>query len=153
MPGLVLLRAPGSPPLDPPLPHVEVIADAAALLERLERGGAGIRAVALDGDLEDVLALSRSIRASDPTVGIILLPEASTAGTELLDTLERLAALPDEVAQTAHDMGTPLNTILGYAELLEKSAGDAKSRKRAATIATQVESLSQALDRLVERLR
>lgn len=55
----------------------------------------------------------------------------------------------DLVAAIAHEIGTPMTTILGYAELLEKSAGDEKNRRRAATIVEQVHRVSELTEQLL----
>jgi PAS domain S-box-containing protein len=61
------------------------------------------------------------------------------------DKITSIAAL---TAGIAHDIGTPLTTILGYAELLVKSASDEKNRKRAITIIEQVNRVTDLLEML-----
>jgi PAS domain S-box-containing protein len=61
---------------------------------------------------------------------------------------EKLASIATLTAGIAHDIGTPMNVILGYAGMLENSLEDAKQRKRARLIgeATQwVADLIQTL--------
>jgi signal transduction histidine kinase len=67
------------------------------------------------------------------------------------DPLDELSAGPlgDLLAAVAHELGTPLTAILGYAELLQKSAGDEKNRKRAATIVAQVHRLGELTEKLL----
>jgi signal transduction histidine kinase len=64
------------------------------------------------------------------------------------------SASPSElVAAIAHEIGTPMTTILGYAELLAKSAGDEKSRERASTIVEQVHRVSRLTEKLLSESR
>jgi len=62
---------------------------------------------------------------------------------------EKLASITALAAGIAHDVGTPMTAILGYAQLLTKSVGDEKNRKRAATIVEQVHRLSDLIEPLM----
>jgi signal transduction histidine kinase len=53
------------------------------------------------------------------------------------------------MAAIAHEIGTPMTTILGYAELLAKSVGDEKNRQRATTIVEQVHRVSELTEQLL----
>ena len=66
---------------------------------------------------------------------------------------EQLAALSTITAGIAHDVGTPMTTILGYAELLERSATDEKSRDRARHIVDQVRRVTDLLQTLLNIAR
>lgn len=66
---------------------------------------------------------------------------------------EQLAALSTITAGIAHDVGTPMTTILGYAELLERSAVDDKSRERAHHIVDQVRRVTDLLQTLLNIAR
>ncbi len=66
---------------------------------------------------------------------------------------EQLAALSTITAGIAHDVGTPMTTILGYAELLERSAPDEKSRDRARHIVDQVRRVTDLLQTLLNIAR
>ncbi len=66
---------------------------------------------------------------------------------------EQLAALSTITAGIAHDVGTPMTTILGYAELLERSAPDDKSRDRARRIVDQVRRVTDLLQTLLNIAR
>jgi PAS domain S-box-containing protein len=66
---------------------------------------------------------------------------------------EQLAALSTITAGIAHDVGTPMTTILGYAELLERSAPDEKSRERAHHIVDQVRRVTDLLQTLLNIAR
>ena len=66
---------------------------------------------------------------------------------------EQLAALSTITAGIAHDVGTPMTTILGYAELLERSVPDDKSRERARHIVEQVRRVTDLLQTLLNIAR
>ncbi len=66
---------------------------------------------------------------------------------------EQLAALSTITAGIAPDVGTPMTTILGYAELLESSAPDEKSRSRARHIVDQVRRVTDLLQTLLNIAR
>lgn len=67
--------------------------------------------------------------------------------------MEQLAALSTITAGIAHDVGTPMTTILGYAELLERSAADERSRDRARQIVDQVRRVTDLLQTLLNIAR
>lgn len=66
---------------------------------------------------------------------------------------EQLASLSTITAGIAHDVGTPMTAILGYAELLEASAADEKSRTRAHQIVEQVRRVTDLLQTLLNVAR
>ena len=66
---------------------------------------------------------------------------------------EKLASITALTAGLAHDLGTPMTAILGYAELLVKSVGDEKNRKRATTIVEQVHRVSDLIETLMNLAR
>lgn len=75
------------------------------------------------------------------------------AAEERARQAEQLAALSTITAGIAHDVGTPMTTILGYAELLEHSASDDKSRERARHIVEQVRRVTDLLHTLLNIAR
>ena len=68
-------------------------------------------------------------------------------------TAEELAAVGTVVAGLAHEIGTPMGVIQGHAELLEKAAGDDRSRWRARAIGEQVERISNIIQTLLNLAR
>jgi PAS domain S-box-containing protein len=66
---------------------------------------------------------------------------------------EKRASLVALTASISHDVATPMTAILVYAELLEKSVGSEKNRKRASTIVEQVRRVSQMIDTLLKLAR
>ncbi|MFK7898741.1 MAG: nitrogen regulation protein NR(II) [Myxococcota bacterium] len=66
---------------------------------------------------------------------------------------EQLAALSTITAGITHDVGTPMTTILGYAELIEGSTDEEKNRKRATHIVEQVRRVTDLLRTLLNIAR
>lgn len=70
-----------------------------------------------------------------------------------LKRVEPLAALGRITGTIAHELGTPLNSVLGYTQLLaqEKLTGDA--RRRLEIIKTQVERMADIIGQYLSRVR
>jgi PAS domain S-box-containing protein len=85
--------------------------------------------------------------------GIVRDLERLRQAEERARQAEQLAALSTITAGIAHDVGTPMTTILGYAELLERSAPDEKSRDRARHIVDQVRRVTDLLQTLLNIAR
>lgn len=66
---------------------------------------------------------------------------------------EQLAELSTISAGIAHDVGTPMTTILGYAELLQKNVTNPKNRERAGHIVDQVRRVKDLLRTLLDIAR
>jgi PAS domain S-box-containing protein len=66
---------------------------------------------------------------------------------------EQLASLSLITAGIAHDIGTPMNVILGYADMLRDSLEDPKDRRRAKVIAEQVRRVTDLLQTLLNIAR
>jgi PAS domain S-box-containing protein len=66
---------------------------------------------------------------------------------------EQLAELSTITAGIAHDVGTPMTTILGYAELLQKTVKDRKNKERAGHIVDQVRRVKDLLRTLLDMAR
>ena len=64
-----------------------------------------------------------------------------------------LAEIATLTAGIAHDVGTPMNIILGYAQMLERSLVDPADRERAAIIAEQVRRVAKLLRTLLDLAR
>jgi signal transduction histidine kinase len=62
---------------------------------------------------------------------------------------ERLAEVGTLAAGMAHEIGTPMNVILGRAEQLMRRAEDEATRKGLATIAAQVERITKIMNQLL----
>lgn len=126
--------------------------------------------------------IAQRIRDLDPAVGVVLLrtdwtfadgwdaaaavlatdadlSERQEAQRILRETqrrafeAEKLASIAALTAGITHDVGTPMTAILGYAELIAKSVGDDKNRKRASTIVEQVHRVSDLIGTLMNLSR
>jgi len=64
-----------------------------------------------------------------------------------------LAEVATLTAGIAHDVGTPMNTILGYAQMLERSLTDPADRERASIIAEQVRRVAKLIRTLLDLAR
>jgi PAS domain S-box-containing protein len=66
---------------------------------------------------------------------------------------EDLASIGTLAAGLAHEVGTPMNVILGYAQMIQSSAQDEAIRKRARIIREQVQRVSQIIQTLLNFAR
>ena len=89
-------------------------------------------------------------------VAIILDLTERTAAAEQLRRIEerareseQLASIGTLAAGLAHDIGTPMNVILGYAEMLRKSATRDQDRQRARLIVEQVRRIGALIQTLL----
>ena len=102
---------------------------------------------------------------SELAVEIRLMPIQTTKGVRVLATIvdiserkrlemqlrqaERLAELGTLASGMAHEIGTPMNVILGRAEYLLQRTADEGMRKGLATIGTQVERITKVMNQLL----
>lgn len=70
-----------------------------------------------------------------------------------LGRAERLAALGQMTAAIAHDLGTPLNSVLGYTQLLGKEVTSPEGREKLGIIESQVRVMSQAIRNALDQTR
>jgi len=66
---------------------------------------------------------------------------------------EELASISTITAGIAHDVGTPMNIIMGYADMLERGLEDPKACERAAIIKEQVSRVVRLIDTLLNMAR
>jgi two-component system sensor kinase FixL len=66
---------------------------------------------------------------------------------------EQLASIGELTAGLAHEVGTPMNVIIGYAQMLRDSSLDAKNRKRVEIISEQVERVAAIVQSLMNFAR
>ena len=66
---------------------------------------------------------------------------------------EDLASIGTLAAGLAHEVGTPMNVILGYAQMIQGSANDEAIRERARIIREQVQRISQIIQTLLNFAR
>jgi signal transduction histidine kinase len=76
------------------------------------------------------------------------------AARESLAHAERVAALGQAAANVAHQVGTPLNLISGYVQMmLEDSRTDERTRARLQTIDVQIREVTRVLRTMLDRAR
>jgi PAS domain S-box-containing protein len=135
--------------------------EVAAAFEKVRQG----RSV---GHLE-VLGLRKDGRRFDVSLGISPRREGSgaVAGASViardislrrdlerrLRQTEELAAVATLVTGIAHDIGTPMNVILGYTDLLARSLHGEKERERIRIIKEQVERVTRLIQTLMNFAR
>ncbi len=66
---------------------------------------------------------------------------------------ERLASLVTLTAGIAHDIGTPMNIILGYAQMLQRSAEQPEDQARLGIITDQVKRITDLVQTLLNMAR
>jgi signal transduction histidine kinase len=66
---------------------------------------------------------------------------------------EHLASIGTLAAGLAHDIGTPMNVILGYADMLERQLEEGRHRERAHIIGEQVKRISHLVHTLLHLAR
>ncbi|RMH04761.1 MAG: PAS domain S-box protein [Nitrospirae bacterium] len=72
---------------------------------------------------------------------------------EQLQKTQRLAELGTLASGMAHEIGTPMNVILGRAEFLKQKVADPKIKKGLETIVTQVERITKIMNQLLSFAR
>ncbi len=70
-----------------------------------------------------------------------------------LSQTERLAEMGTLASGMAHEIGTPMNVILGRAEYLMRKTSDESTKKGLATIVTQVERITRIMNQLLSFAR
>jgi len=66
---------------------------------------------------------------------------------------ERLAALGQMAATIAHELGTPLNSVLGYTQLLRREDLPAEQASKLAVIESQVQRMIETMRSVLDRTR
>ncbi len=97
-----------------------------------------------------VLSESREVKAIE---GYIFDVTQERRLEEQLRKTERLAELGTLASGMAHEIGTPMNVILGRAELLMRKAKDEVTRRGLETIVTQVERITKIMNQLLSFAR
>ncbi len=73
---------------------------------------------------------------------------------EALARAERLAAIGQVAASVAHEVGTPLNLVSGYVQMLrDHPAMDARSRERLAIVEDQIAKVTRVLRSMLDQAR
>ena len=72
---------------------------------------------------------------------------------EQLIERERLAALGRITGAIAHELGTPLNSVLGYTQLLANADISEEARRRLKIIESQVQRMAEIIKHYLSRTR
>ena len=83
---------------------------------------------------------------------VVDMTQQRTLEAQLRKT-ERLAELGTLASGMAHEIGTPMNVILGRAELLSRKAKDESTKRGLETIVTQVERITKIMNQLLSFAR
>ncbi len=81
-------------------------------------------------------------------------PATMNRGSEIeVAQRERLAAVGRVAATIAHDLGTPLNSVLGYTQLLMQGEVDEDRREKLTIIESQVRRMIETIQHVLDRTR
>ena len=72
---------------------------------------------------------------------------------EALARAERMAALGQMAANIAHQVGTPLNLISGYVQMLREERLDPRSRERLEVVDRQIQQVTRVLRAMLDQVR
>jgi PAS domain S-box-containing protein len=130
--------------------QIEGMVEGTTLVPMAER-----KIVAFDGTIVDVEMLATSFTDDEgPAVLIVLqdISERKRLQSQLRKT-ERIAELGTLASGMAHEIGTPMNVILGRAEYLMDRVHDEPVRKSLKTIIIQVERITRVMNQLLSFAR
>ena len=130
--------------------HVENFGHAKTTSRRMGALGAisGLRA---DGEEFPVEASISQVEAAGQALYTVILRDISERKKleEQLRQTERLAELGTLASGMAHEIGTPMNVILGRAEFLQRKTKDPDTAKGLQTIVDQVERITKIMNQLL----
>ncbi len=85
---------------------------------------------------------------------VVRSPATMNRGSEIeVAQRERLAAVGRVAATIAHDLGTPLNSVLGYTQLLMQGETDDDRREKLTIIESQVRRMIETIQHVLDRTR
>lgn len=136
--------------------HPDSRAQARERIRRLIEGAETVplveeKFVRLDGGVVDVeVAAARFTDQDGEAIQVVArdITDQKRIEQQLRQT-ERLAEVGTLAAGMAHEIGTPMNVILGRAEQLMRRADDETTRKALATITAQVERITKLMNQLL----
>jgi two-component system NtrC family sensor kinase len=121
---------------------------------RIGRGELDTRTEVDDDDEVSVLAIEMNAMATKLSEARAALEEAMIERATLQESLrhgDRLRTVGQLSAAIAHEVGTPLNTVLGHARMIEKRTGpDEQAHKSAAIIVEQAQRMSELIRGLLD---
>lgn len=113
------------------------------------------RVVKLDGTIVDVeVSAARFIDEEGPAIVAMIRDVSERKGLQAqLRKTERIAELGTLASGMAHEIGTPMNVILGRAEYLMDRVKEEPIKKGLQTIVTQVERITKVMNQLLSFAR
>jgi two-component system, NtrC family, sensor kinase len=113
------------------------------MLERIEHFNVELqhRIDAATGELRE-----RNVELEESYRRVLLLRDALTRA-------ERMAAVGQMAANVAHQIGTPLNLISGYVQLVRESNVDPRTRERLEIVERQIQQVTRALRSMLDHAR
>ena len=113
------------------------------------------RIVRLDGTVVDVeVSAARFIDEEGPAIVAMIRDVSERKGLQAqLRKTERIAELGTLASGMAHEIGTPMNVILGRAEYLMDRVKEEPIKKGLQTIVTQVERITKVMNQLLSFAR
>ena len=108
----------------------------------------GLRKDGSEFAVEIGLTPIHTIKGRGVLASIVDISERKRLETQLRRT-ERLAELGTLASGMAHEIGTPMNVILGRAEYLLQRTADEGMKKGLATIVTQIERITKVMNQLL----
>jgi len=130
--------------------HVETFSHTKATNRRM--GGLGsVSGLRADGEEFPVEAAISQVEAGGQKLYTVILRDISVRKKleEQLRQTERLAELGTLASGMAHEIGTPMNVILGRAEFLQRKTKDPDTAKGLQTIIDQVERITRIMNQLL----
>jgi len=125
-------------------------------LDQLLKGGAAVplveeQIIKLDGTILDVEASAARFADEEGPAVLVMLRDVSERKRlqEQLRKTERIAELGTLASGMAHEIGTPMNVILGRAEYLLDRVREEPIKKGLQTIITQVERITRVMNQLL----
>jgi two-component system NtrC family sensor kinase len=113
------------------------------MLDRMEHFSTELqqRILAATGEVRD-----RNVELEDSYRRVVMLRDQ-------LARAERMAAVGQMAANVAHQVGTPLNLISGYVQMVREGTADARARERLEIVERQIQQVTGVLRSMLDHAR